>query len=236
MVATLCDAGLDPVLVGGLAAALRAVPPAEDAWPAIDDPAHLATVVRPTGDIDLVVPGEFRVTAGILMRRGFAVIKQPARFARGGVVVDILLPAPQADSSVLAVELLPGDASEIDSLRVAGPATLVLEKAVAWSERFEGRDLADIAALALRDAVSRGAAGDVLREASLTSRHRAALSTVHATFFTEFERGPIAFADVVRALAFGRDVDRWDELEENIRRHACIAVRRLLAPFPASGR
>jgi hypothetical protein len=229
-------AGADsPVLIGGLAVHLRTraatlITSPEDA---VRDPSLLASVVRPTQDIDIVV--RRKALASTCTRLGelrFSVVPgNTRRFSRADVVVDVL--TPDVPFTGLAFEK--GSSSPValadggSSAPVATLDVLVVTKCRAFLTRKKDRDLVDIARLALRD----------LREATLPRRLAQLLddeaqifelfATVRQEFLTSGGRGPTAFFQAVLNASDGVHAAGWLTREPDIRELVVISVQQMLA-------
>lgn len=255
VLAALRPTGIHPVLIGGVAIHLTVTRQGEDidvvddprAAP-LDDPRRLACLVRPTRDVDLVIPAEaIEPTASRLeavgFRRNHRVRPPPVRLDGDEAAIDLIARAatvpdtwpvriPELGETLAWLEtratLATADAA--GEVRLASPAALALLKAVAWAERRERRDLADLARLAVWDRAAGSAAAELAGWAvDLPAPIRDALTRAAKAFSEPHGLGASSF---VRELAPELPGLRYDEeLEDEVRGLVALAGRVLLAPF-----
>lgn len=251
------SANLRPRLIGGVAVQrvvrLRLLRTAErDGHEPSDlgetNPLYLASLVRATDDIDLVVPvDEFEKHVGMLRSIGYQESRQvtapPRRFHAPGATLDLvpLDPAKATDGeradrdllvalAVLDAWLDAGAESDADtdaSLRVASLESLVVLKCVARRSRWEHRDLVDLARIALvdfEDGHVRSRLAAMLP--ALPFALRDCVRAVRDEFLSMDGSGPSAYLNSIRG-----DLPRLaydEELEDEVRRLVRDAVQRLL--------
>lgn len=239
--------GVSPELIGGVAVHLRCAELVEPEDELLDPthPRRLATSVRSTNDIDLVVPeNQLEVAREALERASFSRVERvpfpPLRMRHGRDIVDLIAcppeaPAVMARADLGAVLALLEDARtplRVDGteLSVATREALVVLKAVAWTDD-PGRegDLVDVARIALLD-----------RETSATARALAtlaaelpavivsALRRLDGAFARDGSPGPATMVQSLRGAIPGLSLD--DDLDLSIRDVVCASVRELLGP------
>jgi hypothetical protein len=116
-------------------------------------------------------------------------------------------------------------------VQLATRTSLVILKAVAFANRFEPRDLVDIARLVLQDAVSGGTLERDLRSelAQADPATRESIRVVRARFDSPDLSGPRAFAMALRATVVG--LTDWDDREDGVCQRVSVMVRALLPEF-----
>lgn len=239
--------GVTPQLIGGVAVHLRCAELVEPDDELLDatHPRRLATFVRSTNDIDLVVAeGQLEAAREALERASFSrvdgVRPPPLRMRHGRDIVDLIGCPPEAPAVMTRADLgavlalledartpLPVGGAE---LYVATREALIVLKAVAWTDD-PGRegDLVDVARIALLD-----------RESSTTSRALAtlaaelpavivsALRRLDGAFARDGSTGPATMVQSLRGAIPGLSLD--DDLDLSIRDVVCASVRELLGP------
>ena len=233
------EKGVEVTLVGGLAVYLlsRRLPPTSGK---LDDPATLGSIARGTEDIDLAVARKDAAPAESYLRAlGYQRLKQELpRFERAGVVVDVLpLGGRRAEGGefTIPIDSLAGQPAELRgvTIRVATCAELLVLKAVAWSDRHEDDDLADIGTLALIDQIQGGLARRALEEGlegRLREDLRRDLRRAAIVFDRPDARGPGAFVrEVITSRATAEQPVGVDDWEEVVRAMVSDAVRVVLS-------
>lgn len=231
------------VLVGATAVRLHVEAEATE-WPEPGDPeerwrdlAVVSQIVQHTADLDFVVADD-RLAGALLHARGFTEVGV-RRWRREAVFVD-LIPGEPAHLTGFPLPHLAERARMTDLggrlVAVVRPGSLIVLKALAWVDRSERRDLADIAVLALRALHERWEVVDDLRATRDALDATVALARLEVAFASPDAVGPRAFADVVRDRSDLRTARSWDpdasgpweRVEGDVRALASDAVRRLL--------
>lgn len=246
-VEALREAGLEPVLIGGLAVDVRRHISSED----IDlrAPASLASLPRTTKDIDLAIRyerGAEHTAAALLARHGLRPSSTNSWCFLGADVQIDIIPCidtwSSEDSFCVEPERVarPLVAAQVSVERVADihmgvgkRALLVVQKALAWSERYYQSDLADVATLALSDFVEDGNCQGELEDlmAGLPKSYAQRLQELAARFESEDAKGPAAFFAAIEDAMRSRLLSVSEDDEFIVRQIASEAVRRLLAPW-----
>lgn len=236
------EANVEPVLAGGLAVHFLVRQVQEELPDHLDpdleppsSPRRLSTRIRVTKDVDFAIVGQplsvpEQVLLSANLQKDERVHPPPHRFHGATAWID-LMPWPAelpelADDSIIDIQLGP----PVDSIRVVAPHLLVLMKVLAWTDRYEARDLVDLARLALLDHDDGGIA-ERLRGLDPSTDVRARALQVSDAFAHQDAPGPSAFiaafgAELLRP--FGGD----DDYEDDIRQIVRLATRRLLAALP----
>jgi hypothetical protein len=169
--------------------------------------------------------------------------ENPFRLHGPGAIVD-LIPCPRAapaaerirggvevgEAAVWLRQAL-GTWTTSGGLHIAHPAALVVLKALAWRQRGEPRDAADVARLALWDAEGDGRAAAALDRLAdrMPPGFADALRRVGEAFADRDANGVSHFIRFLRDVL--PEVERDDALEDEIRARVARAVRTLLAPW-----
>ncbi len=248
LVGAMRDIGLEPTLIGGLAVYVRRHVSTSELD--VRAPASLASVPRPTQDVDLAVvyvKGAEQLAANALKDLGLEpASSNPWTFLGENLQVDLIpcLDTWNSDTTFVVEKgrrarplapkrIVDERVTDEVSVGVCDRAMLVLQKALAWSERYAARDLADIATLAISNSVEGGAATEDLKDLieSLPNDYSLPLKKVATSFQDEDRSGPSAFFVSVEDSLRQRLVCLTADDENEIRKIASIAVRQLLAPW-----
>lgn len=229
-------AEVEPVLMGGLAVHLLTRRGLDDVGPENDprfldptDPRRLATAIRVTRDIDVAVtPTEMHRAELALVDAGLSadprVPAPPRRYQSSRAWVD-LVPWPEELPLRLAREREQIPVRGLGQVAVAQPYVIVLLKVLAWTNRWEDRDLVDVARLALLDR-NRGEVARQLARTSVTPEVRTRARQLADKFATPDVAGPGAF---IRAYRPELLTDFDDDGEDDVRNVVHMATTRLLS-------
>jgi hypothetical protein len=231
-------AGARPILIGGLAVHLHAtrMGTIDDELPG-DHAENLARISLETSDIDIAVFAAEAIQPAIeteLGKLGYKTRRNHPFLFDG---VDIVPCVEGTEAVVRRFRLLPLPPDGTiraqvgrRTIELADRGPLILLKAIAWSDRFKPKDLADVALLAIEDRLAgRDAHGFLARlMGDAAFAHHRELAAVRAEFENVDSRGSRAFARSVKNLvATPGSID--EDSEERLASIASDAVRLLLA-------